>query len=59
MDNGYITFGSFNRVTKFTDPMLIAWREILNRVPDSKLLLKTIDSMFVYKHFNKVLTIKK
>lgn len=43
MDNGYITFGSFNRVTKFTDPMLIAWREILNRVPDSKLLLKTID----------------
>ena len=23
--------------------MLIAWREILNRVPDSKLLLKTID----------------
>lgn len=43
MDNGYITFGSFNRVTKFTDPMLIAWREILNIVPDSKLLLKTID----------------
>lgn len=40
-EKGYITFGTFNRVNKFTDPMLIVWREILNRVPNAKLLLKT------------------
>ncbi len=40
-EKGYITFCTFNRVNKFTDPMLMAWREILNRVPNSKLLLKT------------------
>ena len=40
-DKGYITFGSFNRVNKFTDPMLIVWREILDRVPKARLLLKT------------------
>lgn len=40
--NGYITFGSFNRVNKYTDPMLTAWREILNRLPNAKLLLKTV-----------------
>ncbi len=39
-EKGYITFCTFNRVNKFTDPMLMAWREIFHRVPNSKLLLK-------------------
>ena len=30
-----------NRITKITDEMLIVWREILNLVPDSRLLIKT------------------
>lgn len=37
---GYITFGSFNNFTKVTDSMLGLWREILQRVPASHLLLK-------------------
>lgn len=39
--NGYITFGSFNRITKMTDEMLMVWREILDRVPNSRLLIKS------------------
>ena len=38
---GCITFGSFNNFTKTTDEMLIVWREILERVPHSRLLLKS------------------
>ena len=40
--NGYITFASFNRLIKITDEMLIAWREIMKMVPNSKLLLKSL-----------------
>ena len=39
---GYITFGSFNRLIKITDEMLIAWREIMKAVPNSRLLLKSL-----------------
>ena len=38
---GYITFGSFNNFTKTTDEMLLVWRDILERVQGSKLLLKS------------------
>ena len=38
--NGYVTFGSFNNFTKVTDEVLTVWREILERVSDSRLLLK-------------------
>lgn len=37
---GYITFGSFNNFAKVNDGMLLLWREILERVPGSRLLLK-------------------
>lgn len=39
--NGYVTFGTMNRAIKITDEMLVVWREILNHVPGSKLLLKS------------------
>lgn len=42
-ENGYITFGSFNRVIKMTNEMLIVWREILQRIPNSKLLIKSTE----------------
>lgn len=35
-----IVFGSFNNFAKITDSMLRVWKKILDRVPDSKLLLK-------------------
>ena len=38
--NGYVTFGSFNQYRKITDSLLIAWKTILDLVPNSRLLLK-------------------
>lgn len=38
--NKYITFGSFNNLTKVTDEVLEVWSELLHRVPNSHLLLK-------------------
>ena len=37
---GYIQFASFNQYAKLRDDMLRAWREIMARVPDARLLLK-------------------
>lgn len=39
--NNFITFGSFNSFSKVTDRMLRLWAEILRKVPDSRLYLKT------------------
>ena len=41
-DNGYTTFGCFNNFTKVTDRTLVRWAEILNRVPDARLLLEIV-----------------
>lgn len=38
--HGGIRFASFNKFFKITDEMLLAWWEILQRVPESHLLLK-------------------
>lgn len=38
--NGFITFGTFNQYQKITDSMLIAWKNILDVVPNSRLILK-------------------
>lgn len=38
--NGYITFGCFNNFAKITDKMLEIWSRILDKVPNSKLILK-------------------
>jgi protein O-GlcNAc transferase len=39
--NGYVTFGSFNRIEKMNDIALAAWSEILNRAPDARLIIKS------------------
>lgn len=39
--NGYITFGSFNRVTKLHPLTIDLWGEVLKAVPNSHLLLKS------------------
>ncbi len=39
-DNGHITFGCFNNFVKVRDPVLSAWAKILEKVPNSKLLLE-------------------
>lgn len=47
-ENGYITFGSFNNFAKTTDEMLLLWHEILEKVPGSKLILKS--KVFAYAY---------
>jgi predicted O-linked N-acetylglucosamine transferase (SPINDLY family) len=36
---GYVTFGSMARLARLNDPLFRVWKEILNRVPDSRLRL--------------------
>jgi predicted O-linked N-acetylglucosamine transferase (SPINDLY family) len=38
--NGYITFGSFNNLSKITMAVVDVWAGILGSVPDSRLLIK-------------------
>ena len=38
--NGYITFGSFNNLSKMNDAVVALWSQVLNAVPDSRLFLK-------------------
>ena len=40
MKKGYITFGSFNSFAKVTDEILVQWRNILQSVPGSRLVIK-------------------
>ncbi len=37
---GYITFGSFNNVSKISEPVIACWSKILMGVPTARLLLK-------------------
>jgi protein O-GlcNAc transferase len=39
--NGFITFGSFNKITKFSDAAFELWGRIMQRVPSARLLVKT------------------
>ena len=40
LKNDFVTFGSFNQLKKVTDPILSAWKKILDAVPNSKLIIK-------------------
>ena len=39
--NGFITFGSFNRLPKLTDEVIAAWSQILLGAPHSRLVIKS------------------
>ena len=41
IENGYVTFGSFNNLPKLTDEVLRLWMRILKKVQKSKIVLKT------------------
>ncbi|MDP3539326.1 MAG: tetratricopeptide repeat protein [Azonexus sp.] len=40
LNNGYITFGCFNNLTKIGDDVVALWARILKEVPESRLFLK-------------------
>lgn len=40
-NNGFITFGSFNKLAKMTRETVALWSAVLNSVPESRLVLKT------------------
>jgi predicted O-linked N-acetylglucosamine transferase (SPINDLY family) len=42
VENGYVTFGSFSRVTKLSARVLRLWAAILRHLPKSRLVLKDI-----------------
>lgn len=39
LGNGYLTFGSFNRYSKISEPVLALWARVLQSLPDSRMLL--------------------
>ena len=41
LDNGYVTFGCFNHLTKMNDGVVALWARILTAIPESRLFLKT------------------
>lgn len=41
LTNGHVTFGCFNNLAKITPDVIATWAEILRRVPDATLILKT------------------
>lgn len=53
LKNGYVTFGCFQRLTKVGDAGLMAWAEILNGLPDSRLRLagKELEDPAVVEQF--------
>jgi predicted O-linked N-acetylglucosamine transferase (SPINDLY family)/SAM-dependent methyltransferase len=40
LNNGYVTFGCFNNLTKMNDAVVALWARVLDAVPDSRLFLK-------------------
>ena len=42
LGNGIVTFGSFNNFSKVTDQLLHLWADLLDAVPGSRLLLKSV-----------------
>ena len=39
--NGFVTFGCFNNLAKITPRVIETWAEILRRIPNARLILKT------------------
>lgn len=47
LENGYVTFGCFNKPEKINDDVIELWSQVLKAVPNSKLLMK------YFNHYNE------
>ena len=52
--NNYITFGSFNNFSKITEEAIKIWSNILNIIPNSRLVLKTSRENLEFNNFIKL-----
>lgn len=41
LTNGYVTFGSFNQITKITEEVVALWSQLLKRMPTARLVMRT------------------
>ncbi|WPU24862.1 methyltransferase [Cedecea neteri] len=55
LNNGYITYGSFNRPQKMNDAVFSAWAKILNQSPDSKIIIGFADDDKIISLYRKKL----
>lgn len=39
LKNGYLTFGSFNRLNKISHEVIVAWCQVLKALPDARLIM--------------------
>lgn len=53
LNNGYITFGSFNNISKINLNVINVWSKIINSIPNSKMLIKSekFDDEIIKKNF--------
>ena len=52
--NGFTTFGSFNNFSKMSPQVIKVWADILHKVPNSKLILKSSNEVFDEKDYLKL-----
>jgi len=53
--NGYLTLGSFNKATKLNDRVLALWAEILNVIPESRLMIASVPQGRAEAYFAAIL----
>ena len=55
LKNNFVTFGCLNKSTKINDDVILLWSEILNRVGNSKLFLKSkqLDNLIVVNNIKE------
>ena len=53
--NGYLTLGSFNKATKLNERVLMLWAEILNAIPESRLMIASVPKGRTEEHFAAIL----
>lgn len=55
LENGYFTFGSFNRPNKINDEVLDVWADVLKRVPTSRMIIGNMARVLWADMYQKLL----